>query len=370
MGSLEDENGQLISESGEKAETLNEFFCSVFTKESNSDMSVPDTCFAGNNGSRLEDVAITPETILGKLQHLKLDKAAGDDNLSPRLLKSISSEIALPIAMLFRKSLDTGCVPQDWRTANITPLFKKGKRSHVENYRPVSLTSQICKIVESVIRDELVSHLDKHNLIKDSQHGFRKGYSCASNLLSFLEMVTTCIDGKEPVDTIYLDLAKAFDKVPHERLVSKLKAHGIDGLVCNWIKAWLTDRQQRVCLDGRYSGWRPVWSGVPQGSVLGPILFLIFIDDLDSGLSSTVLKFADDTKLFRPVNNCVDGQELQLDLDNLCSWASRWQLNLTCRSVKSYTMEVVTWVTTTVWKVCQLKKWIVRRILESHSPLT
>ena len=125
MGSLESENGQLISESGEKAETLNEFFCSVFTKESNSDMPVPDTCFAGNNGSRLEDVAITAETILGKLQHLKLDKAAGDDNLSPRLLKSISSEIALPIAMLFRKSLDTGCVPQDWRTANITPLYQE-----------------------------------------------------------------------------------------------------------------------------------------------------------------------------------------------------------------------------------------------------
>jgi len=166
-------------------------------------------------------------------------------------LKSISSEIALPIAMIFRKSVDTGRVPQDWRTANITPLFKKGKRSQAKNYRPVSLTSQICKIAESVLRDELVSHLDKHSLIKDSQHGFRKGYSCASNLLTFLEQVTSCIDHKMPVDTIHLDLAKSFDKVPHERLVLKLKAHGIDGLVCNWIKAWLTDRQQRVCLDGR-----------------------------------------------------------------------------------------------------------------------
>ena len=137
-----------------------------------------------------------------------------------------------------------------------------------------------------------------------------------------------------PVDTLYLDLAKAFDKVPHERLVLKLKAHGIDGLVCNWIKAWLTDRQQRVCLDGRYSRWTPVWSGVPQGSILGPILFLIFINYLDNGLSSTVLKFADDTKLFRPINNYIDCQELQRDLDDVCIWASRWQMKFNVTKCK------------------------------------
>jgi len=169
-----------------------------------------------------------------------------------------------------------------------------------------------------------------------------------------------------PVDTIYLDLAKAFDKVPHECLVLTLKVRGINGLVCNWIKAWLTGRHQRVCLDGRYSRWRPVWSGVPQGSVLGSILFLIFTNDLDNGLSNTVLKFADDTNLFRPVNNCIHGQELQLDLDNVCSWASCWQMKFNVSKCK-VTMEKVTWVI--VWKVCQLK-WIVRRILESHSPLT
>ena len=185
VGFLENEYGQVISDSEEKAEKLNDFFCSVFTEESKSDMPVPDTCFVGNNNEKLQDIVITPEMIWGKLQHLKLDTAAGNDNLSPRLLKSISSEIALPIAMTFRKSVDrpTGRDPQDWRTANITPLFKIGKRSQAENYRPVCGTSQICKIVESVLRDELVSHYDKHNLIKESQHEFRKGYSCASNLL-------------------------------------------------------------------------------------------------------------------------------------------------------------------------------------------
>ena len=114
--------------------------------------------------------------------------------------------------------------------------------------------------------------------------------------VDFLETVAACIDNKVNIDTVYLDLAKAFDKVPHQRLLSKLKAHGVDGLVCNWIKAWLADRQQRVCLDGSYSSWRPVWSRIPQGSVLGPVLFLIFINDLDTGLSSKILKFADDTQ--------------------------------------------------------------------------
>ena len=146
--------------------------------------------------------------------------------------------------------------------------------------------------MESVFRDKIVYHLDKYELIRNSQHAFRKGYSCTSNLLVFLEKVTADIDAKHNVDTIYLDFAKAFDKVPHKRLITKLKAHGIDGLVCNWIESWLSDRWQRVCLDGIHSSWRKVWSGVPQGSVLGPVLFLIFINDIDSGLSSNVLKFA------------------------------------------------------------------------------
>jgi len=123
----------------------------------------------------------------------------------------------------------------------------------VSNYRPVSLTSQICKVVESVLHDALVQHLDKNELISESQHGFAKGFSCASNLLVFLETVTAELNAKHNVDTIYLDLAKAFDKVAHQRLMLKLKAHGIDGLVGNWIKSRLSDRWQRVCLDGTFS---------------------------------------------------------------------------------------------------------------------
>jgi len=164
-------------------------------------------------------------------------------------------------------------------------------------------------VVESVLRDALVQHLDKNELISESQRGFRKGYSCASNLLVFLETVTAELNAKHNMDTIYLDLAKAFDKVPHQRLMLKLKAHGIDGLVGNWIV--MVVRQMGECLDGTFSSWRRVWSGVPHGSVLGPVLFLIFINDLDNTISSNVLKFADDTKVYKVVDIQFDGAQLQ-----------------------------------------------------------
>ena len=191
----------------------------------------------------------------------------------------------------------------------------------------MSLTSQIVKVVESILRDEIVQHLEKFRLIKQSQHGFRKGFSCANNLLAFLESVTASVDAKQNVDTVYLDFAKALDKVPHQRLLCKLRTHGIDGVVCDWIAAWLKDRWQRVRLEGKHSSWRQVLSGVPQGSVLGPVLFLIFINDLEEGLHSDVLKFADDTKLYRAVCSQDDHVKLQSDLDNICKWDDRWQMS-------------------------------------------
>ena len=164
----------------------------------------------------------------------------------------------------------------------------------------MTLTSVICKLLERLIKDHLVDFLVKNKLINPSQHGFLKARSCL-NRLRFLEDVTKWLDEGSPGDKIYLDFKKAFDKVPHHRLLLKLKAHGIGNGMINWIEKWLIERRQRVVVDGEVSNWKAVLSGVPQGSALGPILFLIYINDLDDDITSKVLKFADDTTVFRKI---------------------------------------------------------------------
>jgi len=216
----------------------------------------------------------------------------------------------------------------------VSPIFKKGVKSQTSNYRPVSLTSQVSKVIESVLRDAIVSHLETNELIRDSQHGFRKGRSCLTNLLVFLDKVTKYIDDGYSVDVIYLDFAKAFDKVPHQRLLDKLKGHGINGKVFNWIESWLTNRRQRVCVRGKFSDWIPVPSGVPQGSVLGPVLFLIFINDLEQGLGSQAVKFADDTKVFSQISTVRDCEILQQDLVLLQKWSQDWQMQFNIEKCK------------------------------------
>ena len=182
--------------------------------------------------------------------------------------KEIVEQISTPLAKLFNLSLEEGIVPSELKEANITPLFKKGSRNKPENFRPVNLTSVVCKLLETLIRDHMVEFLVQHILINTSQHGFLKARSCITNLLCFFEEITKWVDDGSPVDVVYLDFQKAVDKVPHQRLLLKLKVHGIGNDVINWIEKWLTHRRQRVIVDGEISNWKSVLSGVTQGSVI------------------------------------------------------------------------------------------------------
>jgi len=183
--------------------------------------------------------------------------------------------------------------------------------------------------MESIIKDRIMSHLLDNDLIKDSQHGFMPGRSCATNLVEFMDFVTKAVDEGKPVDIFYLDFAKAFDKVPRKRLVKKMRAKGIDPGVVSWVEDWLTGRSQRVCIQGEKSDSSEVESGVPQGTVLGPVLFSIYIDDLESelrklALGVKIVKFADDTKGGKVITSCEDRDNLQRALDCLAEWADKW----------------------------------------------
>ena len=321
IGDLRDATGQVVSDAELKAGVLNTFFASVFTHENADD--VP--CLPVREvSSSLTDVHISPGVVEQKLSHLKVACAPGPDDLHPRILKEAHRTLSVPLAYLYRRSLDTGCIPRDWALARVVPIHKKGDRQNPTNYRPVSLTAVPCKILESLIRDELLSHLADQDLLSSHQHGFRPRRSCSSQLLEVIDSWTRELEDANPVDVIYLDFQKAFDSVPHLRLLNKLQSYGVSGKLLAWIAAFLTNRKQQVVLDGCHSDWTDVVSGVPQGSVLGPLLFLVYVNDLPDVVHCDVKLFADDTKLFTKVQSYSDAARLQSDLESLLRWSNTW----------------------------------------------
>jgi hypothetical protein len=326
IGPLKNSQGEVLKNNKETADLLNSYFASVFTREDCIHIPEPVEMFKGSQSESLSSMTIEEQVVLEKLTKINVGKSHGPDELHGKLLYEIRYEIVKDLTKLFNLSLETGVVPQDWRDADVCPLFKKGKRDKAENYRPVSLTSIVGKLLESILKDRIVTHLEQHKLLRESQHGFTSGRSCLTNLLVFFEFITKELDKGNNVDLVYLDFCKAFDKVPHCRLGKKLEAHGIKGEVKTWIVNWLSNRRQRVCVDGELSDWEKVSSGVPQGSVLGPVLFLIYINDLDEGVISEIGKFADDSKLGKSISSSADIRLLEDDLSKLEDWSVKWQM--------------------------------------------
>ena len=326
VGPLRDDDGVLQTDDKDMTSLLNNTFGSVFTVQDTENLTTPHQPFEGSNP--LSNIVVERENVFKKINLLDPSKSPGPDQNHPKVIKELGGVISFPLSIVFNKSLAEGAVPSDWRIANVASIFKKGDRTEPSNYRPISLTSIICKLLESLIRDAIMNHLIKHNLINSSQHGFWPHRSCLTNLLEYLEEVTKLIDAGHSVDLLYLDFSRAFDKVPHKRLLSKVRSLGVVGNVAAWIEAWLTDRKQRVVLNGRFSDWINVTSGVPQGSVLGPVLFVMYINDIENAVDTIMLikKFADDTKGCGIADTIHDCEALQQQINKLYDWSVEWQM--------------------------------------------
>ena len=317
----------------EMANILNKYFASVFVEEDTENLPT----ISEANVEPLENIYFDQSKIKKKIEKLKDGSAPGPDGISVIFLKKTINVTSKVLRIIFEKSFQTSSVPKDWKSANITAIFKnKGKKSEPSKYRQVSLPSIPGKIFETFIKDSIVHHLETNNLLNSSQHGFRPGRSCTTNLLEFLEVVTTKIDEGKSMDLLYLDFTQAFDKVPRKRLIMKLKAHGIQGKILQWIVDWFSCRKQRVVLNGEVSDWEESKSGVPQGSLLGPVCFTVYNNDIDEAVINidVAKKFADDGKGAHAINGPNDQMVLQQSIDNLDEWCLKWGMSFNTSKCK------------------------------------
>ena len=339
-----DGNGGLTQTEKETATALNTYYHSVFTDD---DPLSASPSFPARTQERLSDVSFTTDSVEDVLGSLNANKASGPDGVETRLMKECAEEMAPKLQTIFRKSMDDGEVPQQWKEAHIVPIHKSGSKAIMSNFRPVALTSAICKVMEKIICAVIISFLTINNLITPQQHGFVKGRSCQTNVMLCLEKWTRMLDDGGSVDVAYFDYSKAFDKVSHRLLLLKLEAYGIEGRLLKWLEAWLTGRRQRVVVGEAKSPWLEVVSGTTQGTVLGFLLFLIYINDLPGICSpeneSLIMLLADDTKTFQEIDSDEskqDGnqQELQSRIDGISQWANEWKMEI--NPVKSKLLHV------------------------------
>ena len=299
---------------------MNEQFKSVFSPQSR----VPEDILPPSEIQKAPDITISEAGIRKLISKLKEHKASGPDDISPRVLKELASSIAPILKLIFQKSYSTGQLPSDWKKANVVPAYKKGPKSDPANYRPISLTCICCKMMEHIIASSIMKHGRDKKILYPLQHGFLDKRSCETQLLEFQTDIIKNLEEGSQTDVLNMDFSKAFDKVSHEHLIKKMQYYGVQGRTLTWIREFLRDRTQCVQLEGERSDELAVTSGVPQGSVLGPPLFLYYINDIAENLKSTVRLFADDTMAYLAVKTEKDAEVLQEDLRKLGVWEKKW----------------------------------------------
>ena len=298
------------------------YFSSVFTEENPSLLSALQNNLRSSSSTELlKTIAIDETQVYEVLCKIDPSKGCGPDNIPGRLLKEGALALFEPLSRLFNLSLKTGVLPKDWTRAHVTPVFKKGSKHIPSNYRPISLTCLVVKVMERCVHKNITAFLNDYDKLKTTQHGFRLNHSCQTKFLETLYQWAGSVDNRKSTDAIFLDFSKAFDSVPHQRLLMKLNHIGIRGPLLQWIESFLSGREQRVVIEDHSSKWSHVTSGVPQGSILGPLLFLIYINDIGDNLTSPTRLFADDCVLYREITNPSDHITLQQDLDLVLRWS-------------------------------------------------
>ncbi len=329
-----DHRSHVITDDGEKSEVFNDFFLSMSALD-DSDAVLPETDQMFDE--ILNGIEITREEVLDQLQLLDTSKAFGPDKISPKFLKEGAAELAGPLQKLFNCSIAQSVFPNIWKYANVLPLHKKNSKDNVNNYRPISLLSCVSKVFERIVFKHIYNHLRDNFVLSQHQSGFLPGRSTITQLLEVYNSFCQALDNGKEIRVIFLDISKAFDRVWHKGLLHKLKKCGIGGQLLAWFSSYLRDRQQRVVINGNESTWGHIQSGVPQGSVLGPLLFLIYINDLTYEVQNcNVRLFADDTCLFVEVEDRENTSLLiNTDLARIADWASRWLVSFSPDKTKS-----------------------------------